>query len=400
MAQAGLRSGLPPEYHHNYTVRKPQRGHEHTTMLPLLDDVGGFATSKSAATFGFIAYLWVCFFAGCRCSQKPGKTVPSSTKDMVFIGYLLRFSDMTVSMEPERIQHMTARLREVLDKGTLLRSELESIIGVLVFITTVVGMRTYYRSFIELLKRNRHRKRIFVDAEVKSDIKKWFDLMQLFNGQTVFRGVRRARAPYPLYTDASFSSWGFAWHTTVIPGAWPIEWQGRFGNIPAKHKLDYKGQHRIWIHTCELLAVLMALRVILPWSGNNKVLKIFCDNSAVCGMLEKLQTSSPECKLALTEILWLLGAFQCELDVHWISTKKNTTADAASRIFSGQISAASYLKIVRDFRSGKPYSLKDAGLIKSRPARPELLRVMDGWQPEDGVDASVFPRPLAQGIQP
>ena len=71
MAQAGLRSGLPPKYHHSYTVRKPQRGHEHTTMLPLLDDVGGFATSKSAATFGFIAYLWVCFFASCRCSQKP-----------------------------------------------------------------------------------------------------------------------------------------------------------------------------------------------------------------------------------------------------------------------------------------------------------------------------------------
>eukprot|EP01050_Picozoa_sp_SAG11_P012500 SAG11_NODE_1391_length_5051_cov_4.319063_4_plen_270_part_00 len=28
MAQAGLRSGLPPEYHHTYTVRKPQRGHD------------------------------------------------------------------------------------------------------------------------------------------------------------------------------------------------------------------------------------------------------------------------------------------------------------------------------------------------------------------------------------
>eukprot|EP01050_Picozoa_sp_SAG11_P017392 SAG11_NODE_2505_length_3274_cov_9.450882_4_plen_182_part_00 len=48
--------------------------------------------------------------------------------------------------------------------------------------------------------------------------------LQLFNGQTVFRGVRRARAPYPLYTDASFSGWGFAWHTAVILGAWPVEW--------------------------------------------------------------------------------------------------------------------------------------------------------------------------------
>eukprot|EP01050_Picozoa_sp_SAG11_P017393 SAG11_NODE_2505_length_3274_cov_9.450882_5_plen_158_part_00 len=141
----------------------------------------------------------------------------------------------------------------------------------------------------------------------------------------------------------------------------------------------------------------MALRVILPWSGNNKVLKLFCDNSAVCGMLVKLQTSSPECKLALTEILWLLGAFQCELDVHWIATKRNITADAASRIFSGEISSALYLKIVRDFRSGKPYSLKAAGLTKSQPARSELLRVMDSWHPEDGADASVFPRPLARG---
>ena len=397
MVSAGLRSGQPPEYQHKYSVRKPQRGHEHTTMLPLLDDVGGFASTKTAATFGFIAYLWVCFFAGCRCSQKPGKTVPPSTEDMVFIGYLLRFSDMTISMEPERIQNMTVRLQSVLDKGVLFRSDLESIIGVLVFITTVVGMRTYYRSFIELLKRNRHNKRIIICAGVQQDIRKWFDLMRLFNGQTVFRGVRRARAAYPLYTDASFSGWGFAWHTSVIPGAWPSEWHGRFGHVPQKSKHEYKGSHRIWIHTCELLAVLMALRVVLPWAGNNKVLKLFCDNSAVCGMLSKLQTSSIECRPVLTEILWLLGAFQGELDVHWIDTKSNVTADAASRIFSGAISSGSYLQIVRAFRAGKPYDMADAGLVKSRPARPELLRLMDVWQPEPGVDVSVFPRALNKG---
>lgn len=251
MIRAGLRAGSPPEYSHHYYVRQPNsNGHEHTALLPLLDDVGGFATSVVAGLYGFLSYIWTCHLVGCKCSPKPGKTVPPSTQDMVFIGYLLSLENMTVSMEPQRIRIMENRLVSILETGWVTRTDMESVVGTLVFITTVVGMRTYYRSFIELMRAQRRRSRLVLTDAVRSDMLKWQKLLHLFNGQSVYRGVRRASSRFPLYTDASFSGWGFAWCDLVVPGKWPEPWLSRFGHLP-KH-LKHSGSHpdRIWIHFC------------------------------------------------------------------------------------------------------------------------------------------------------
>ena len=60
MAAAGLNCGTPPDFGQNFTYNRPAaRGHEHTTMICLLDDTAGFGTSLKASTFGFLAYLWI-----------------------------------------------------------------------------------------------------------------------------------------------------------------------------------------------------------------------------------------------------------------------------------------------------------------------------------------------------
>ena len=396
MQDAGLPCGVPPTYAHDYTYNRPRTHHEeHTATLPLLDDVGGFATSHRAATFGFLAYVWTCYFLGCRCSQKKGKTVPPSSEDMVFIGYLLKFTDMTVNMEADRITRMMDRLRVVLQNGYLDRHGLESIIGTLVFICTVVGMKTYYRSFIELLKSNHRNRHIELSDDVRRDISKWYRLLYLFNGRTVFRGLRRCRSRYPAYSDASFSGWGFAWAIIVVDGAWPQQWHGRFGRPTAAWKVAHGDDERIWINYCEALAALFCLRTILPWVGNGTRLTFFEDNQAVCGMLHKLQTASVASKPVVTEICWLLGAYNVELDVRYIESARNCTADAASRVRSAKITPAGYAAEIRAFCKGKPNTLKEAGLFRSRPVRPELIELMDVWphDPEAGTDW--FPAPIA-----
>eukprot|EP01052_Picozoa_sp_SAG31_P015051 SAG31_NODE_956_length_10790_cov_34.583107_4_plen_74_part_00 len=72
----------------------------------------------------------------------------------------------------------------------------------------------------------------------------------------------------------------------------------------------------------------------------------------------------------VAEIAWLLGAYQLELDVQWLDTKSNVTADAASRWYAGKITGPQYMDIVRKFREGKPVSLAAAGLRYAPPPRP------------------------------
>eukprot|EP01052_Picozoa_sp_SAG31_P023300 SAG31_NODE_1913_length_6933_cov_9.849722_3_plen_322_part_00 len=305
---------------------------------------------------------------------------------------------MTVSMEPQRISAMENRLISILEAGWVTRTDMESVVGTLVFITTVVGMRTYYRSFIELMRAQRRRSRLVLTDAVRSDMLKWQKLLHLFNGQSVYRGVRRSSSRFPLYTDASFSGWGFAWCDLVVPGKWPDPWLSRFGHLP-KH-LKHSGSHpdRIWIHFCEALAVLLALRIVTPFVGCNVVLKLYCDNSSVCGMLHKMQTSSAECVPIISEIAWILGAYQLELDVHWIDTKSNITADAASRWYAGKITSEEYLRIVAQFRQNKPRGLYEAGLKYSAPPRPEVLFLMDTWSPPADIDTACFPSTLKRCI--
>jgi hypothetical protein len=81
MEAAGLKCGTPPDFAEHFTYNRPAtRGHEHTTMICLLDDTAGFGTSMKASTFGFLTYLWVCYSVGFRVSQKPGKIVGPSRR--------------------------------------------------------------------------------------------------------------------------------------------------------------------------------------------------------------------------------------------------------------------------------------------------------------------------------
>ena len=100
----------------------------------------------------------------------------------------------------------------------------------------------------------------------------------------------------------------------------------------------------------------------------------------------------------IAEITWILGAYQLELDVHWLDTKSNVTADAASRWYAGKITGSQYMEIVKQFRVGKPKSLAEAGLVYSQPPRPEVLHLMDVWSPPDDVDSSIFPSTLKRCI--
>ena len=215
MTNAGLPCGHPPDWDQTNVYNHPRPrhwGHKHHAIMGLLDDVAGFANSQRAATFGFLLYVWLCNFLGFKVSHKPGKTVPPSNDSMEYLGYIIMVQQETITLSEERIAALLAKLTALETKGWLSRTELQSLVGVFVFVTTVFGMRTYYRSLIRMLiSASGTQRRLSITAEVRADITKWRQICSLLNNKTVMRGVRRVYCPYHAYTDASFSGWGWTW---------------------------------------------------------------------------------------------------------------------------------------------------------------------------------------------
>ena len=408
MLQAGLKCGVPPSFDHHCTFNRPaSRGHQHTGMYGILDDVCGVATTHKAATFGFLMYCWLTFSLGYKLSKKPGKTVPPSTDEMVFIGYLLSLKKMTASLEPARIAKLIATMDAIILRNELTLHELQSLLGVLVFCCTILGMRTYYRSFIIMIKafNKTSRRTLRLTADFKHDIRQWHKLVHLFNGRTVYIGVRRKRCSFQAYSDASFLGWGWAWAGRTEVGSWPKAWMSRFGQLSKKAQREREQQlltgkekpddERIWIAFCEAVAALACLRRILPYIEPGTTLKFNEDNQNVCSWLSKLNCPSEMSKGVIAEIAWLLACYSVQLDVAYITSKANKVADLCSRWASA--SQLEKKSVMAAYTRLQPHNWNAIGIVRRQAFRPELFEVMDVWQPEKtNNDFSWMPPPLTR----
>ena len=114
-------------------------------------------------------------------------------------------------------------------------------------------------------------------------------------------------------------------------------------------------------------------------------------------MLARLQTSSVACRPVVTDIAWLLAAFDVELDVRYIRSEDTCLSDAASRLPNGDITTADYVATYKAHleRYRTPTTTEAAGVHRGPPPRPELIEVMDAWPPEHAGGATGWhPRPL------
>jgi hypothetical protein len=405
MTAAGLKCGVPPTFEHKLTHNRPApRGHQHTAPLAILDDVAGLATSKKAANFGFLLYCWITFSVGYKLSQKPMKTVPPTSHEMLFIGFMLSLSSMTAYLEPERIAKMIATMDDIIQRGELTLNELQKLLGVLVFCCTILGMRSYYQPFIELIKAfsKTNKRTLKLTPDFLRAVKKWHTLVHLFNNRSVITGVRHIRCKYQAFADASFEGWGWAWAGRTEVGTWPKTYHSRFGQMSklalklmATAIVDPLHAERIWIAFCESAAALFCLRRILPYCEPYSTLIFNEDNQNVVSWLVKLRCSSEMSKPIFEEIAWLLGCFSIELDVRYINTHDNKTADGASRWAA--LSQTQRRQCIAEYMHDQPSDWREAGITWHHALRPELLQVMDVWTTNDtGGDHSWYPCPITR----
>jgi hypothetical protein len=89
-------------------------------------------------------------------------------------------------------------------------------------------------------------------------------------------------------------------------------------------------------------------------------------------MISRLSTRSTACLPILRELAWTLATYDCQLDVVWIDTKSNETADVLSRRFSPEHDASLFEAVLSRLHAAAAdpeWALWPA----AAPARPELL---------------------------
>jgi hypothetical protein len=390
-SELGVKTTAMPEYDAHQQVPTPTVvGQQLTAVLALLDDFAFFGTSLKVTHFCWARFLYITQLIGVVVSPKPGKTDPPC-KTMVYLGIEIQLRTLTVRLHKERVVAMRARLNEFLGRTTMSKKELQSIIGVLVFAAAIIRCgRPAYRHLLELLREHGRssraghgsKARIELDAAARGDLAMWLRLLITLNERSVISGVRMPVLRWHVYTDASYSGWGWnagfgAWDS----GVWPKSWEQRMGD--SKYR-------SIWICELEILCVVFAVRYLAS-RMRGAVCVFHIDNLPVVYMLKKHSSRSRRCAAAVAEIEWAAAVYGFEIRPVHIRTEDNTIADAGSRRAERGFDEAEFAKLMTQFDQECEERCPRKPPERA-PERPDLIQLwqqhvvqLDVWEDEVSI---------------
>ena len=236
---------------------------------------------------------------GLAISQK--KLCPPSTQ-VVCLGILFDTKTRTMSIPPEKMSDIRNICSVWSDKRVVSKSELQSLLGSLLYVTKCVkSSRSFLNRMLQLLRDNSNTKDIVLTTEFFKDLR-WFNtFLQVYNGVTMYQVTPLFE---DIHLDASLTGLGGQFKNYVYSIAIPRDYMG------------YNIAH------LEMLNVVVALKV---WGQQwaNKCVRLYCDNQAVVEVLSSGKARDQILAMC-TRNVWLLTAtYNIDLLVsHIQGTKK------------------------------------------------------------------------------
>ena len=277
-----------------------------------IDDFGGAETStKSAAAFQALGDLLRCL----GLSTSPDKDSPPATS-MVFLGVLVDTTEMTISVTTDRLSELHSRSASLLSATHVSRHDLQSLLGVMSFVTSCVRpARVFMSSLLYTLRSYRLYKHCPLSSVNHSDLRWWCHFLPYYNGVSIIKTS-------PWVDDRLFLS------TDVCSTGAGGYFNGRYFHTPFPSPILRQFGHDS--NTLELLTIMVTLklwgellrgqRVILPCDNANSVLAINSGRSRVPGM-----------HLCLREIWFLTACYDIDLFTRHVAGVDNSIADHLSR---------------------------------------------------------------------
>ena len=247
--------------------------------------------------------------------KSPSKACPPSTC-MTCLGVQINTVDMTLSVTPERLNELEVLLSHWLTKKSAIKSELQSLVGKLSFVSKCVRQSRLFLACILTLLRsvkcNHHH--IKLSRAFYLDIHWWLRFIRVYKGISIISTSAWSSPDDIFATDACLSGCGGLTRHKFFHTEFPREVTDKFPSI----------------HHLEVLAILLAVRL---WGHQWQSLRIlvYCDNAAVVSSLNSSRVQDSLLATCLRELWFFAALNEFELRAVHLSSADNRLADLLSR---------------------------------------------------------------------
>ena len=169
---------------------------------------------------------------------------------MVFLGVQIDTLAMSMTVTPDRLQELRQRCSSSLSSSRTSRRDLQSLLGVMSFVTACVRpTRVFMSTLLNTLRLSHGSPFCFLSKENRSDLRWWCHFHPLYNGVSLIKWSPWLDDPWHLSTDACNTGAGGYFHGHFFNTPFPAPILHRFGDK---------------INVLELLTIMAALKLWGP----------------------------------------------------------------------------------------------------------------------------------------
>ena len=246
--------------------------------------------------------------------QVTSKACPPNTV-MVYLGVKFDTNAMAIYVEDEKVKELKHELHKWVKKTVAKKSELQSILGKLLWVSKAVRYsRVFVGRIIAAVRPLKSQSsKTTLTFEIKKDFLWWEKFLESFSGVELIPPITVSQS---IYGDA-YPQGGGSWN--------PITNQYFSMRFP-----HYMCSSETPIHIKEFIVVLLSIRLWgKDWAGQR--IMIFCDNDSVCETCTNQKPTDPSMQKLLREFLYWVCKFNFCPVLQKISSANNDIADFISR---------------------------------------------------------------------
>ena len=275
-------------------------------IIDYIDDYIGIGV-ESIAQRSFDHLLTLMKHLGLSVSQK--KLVSPSTK-VVCLGVLIDTVAGTVAIPPEKLRQINDTVKEWLEKRSCTKRQLQSILGLLLYVHKCVKpARVFLNRMLDLLRTSQNAQKITLTSDFRRDVRWFAKFLPTYNGINFYD---HRSVDHVIDLDACLTGLG-----------------GRFGNLVYFLPLP-RGYKECTIVHLEMVNILLAIRLFCSLWAGRKVL-VRCDNKAVVTVLSTGRTRDPFLSACARNVWYCAANHDIDMDYVHIRGHDNKVADLLSR---------------------------------------------------------------------
>jgi len=238
------------------------------------------------------------------------------SQSMIFLGILFNSVDMTMSVTADCLNELLSRCQSLIDLSVVSRLDLQSLLGVMSFVTARVRpARIFMSSLLNTLQAHSSSRFCSLTPENKSDLRWWCRFVPSYYGVSLIKTSPWMHETLSFSTDACGSGAGGYFN-------------GQFSHTSFPHPIMLLCGHDINI--LELLTIVVALKLWGTALRGQRVIISF-DNENSVFALNSGRSRTPRMQLCLREIWFLSASFDFEIRANHLPGVSNAIADHLSR---------------------------------------------------------------------